>query len=92
METPTAYAAIRTRFFGQTNKKGARIIANRSATGCTFNLAERITKHYDYELDSLNNHYEAAALFLAKYNQFKTAMISKEGLCFDNDYYWTWRT
>ena len=91
-ETPTAYAAIRTRFFGPTNTKGARIIANRSATGCPFNLAERITKHYDYELDALNNHYEAAALFLAKYNQFKTPMINKEGLCFDNDYYWTWRT
>ena len=89
-ETPTAYAAIRTRFYGPTNTKGARIVANRPATG--WSKAERITMHYDYELDALRNHHAAAALFLAKYNEYETAVISNEGLCFDNDYYWTWRT
>lgn len=45
--------AIRTRFKGPTNSRGARIIAD-----CD---ARRITVSWDYSLSTIENHREAAA-------------------------------
>ena len=73
---PHSYAAIRTRFYGPTNTKGARIVAMRPAT--TFSPAERLTMAYDYELGDTGSHHAAAVLFLAKFNPYPVT-IKPEG-------------
>tara|TARA_R110000772_G_scaffold17541_1_gene48841 strand:- start:958 stop:1263 length:306 start_codon:yes stop_codon:yes gene_type:complete len=87
MTTPTSYSAIRTRFYGPTNTKGARIVAYQP--GNTFNPAERLTMAYDYELGDTGSHHAAAVLFIAKFNEYAVA-INPEGLSFNGDMFWTW--
>jgi hypothetical protein len=88
MTTPTSYAAIRTRFYGPTNTKGARIVATRPAT--TFTPAERLTMAYDYELGDTGSHHAAAVLFLAKFNEYPVS-INPDGMCWNGDMFWTWK-
>tara|TARA_R110000803_G_scaffold201894_2_gene266829 strand:- start:870 stop:1169 length:300 start_codon:yes stop_codon:yes gene_type:complete len=82
----TPRAAIRTRYFGPTNSSGSRIVAYREAN---YGIpAQKLTVGYHYDLNSEQNHYEAAQYFLDKYNQGNTA--SRKPLVFNNDYYWAW--
>ena len=82
MTIPTARSAIRTRYHGPTNTRGSRFIATDGKN--------RVTVPYDYGLDSTENHSAAAQAFLDKHNPFETKLVAN-GLCFDNDYYWTWK-
>ena len=85
-DTITPRAAIRTRYFGPTNSSGSRIVAYREGA---FDMpAQKLTMGYHYELNSEENHHEAAQQFLLKYNHGNTA--SRKPLVFNNDYYWTW--
>lgn len=86
-EKPTSYAAIRTRFYGPTNTKGARIVAMRPAT--TFAPAERLTMAYDYELGDIGSHHAAAVLFLAKFNPYPVS-IKPDAMAFNGDMFWSW--
>lgn len=84
---PNAYAAIRTRYYGATNTKGARIVATRPRT--PFSPAERLTMAYDHALGDTGSHHAAAALFLAKYNHLPVS-IKPDAMAFDGDLFWTW--
>lgn len=82
-----ARAAIRTRFHGPTNSKGARISAYREGR-CDI-PAERIYTDYEYGMNSEENHARAAQKFLDKFNMGN--IVDSNGLCFDGDYFWTWK-
>jgi hypothetical protein len=78
-------AAIRTRFHGPTNAKGSRVSATR---GVDFNgVTKRVTIPYDYGHGE-GNHLAAAQAFLDKHQP--GCIVDPRGLCFDNDYFWTW--
>lgn len=87
MTKPVSHAAIRTRFHGPTNTKGARIVALRPAT--TFTPEKRLTMPYDYELGDTGSHHAAAVLFLAKFNDYPVC-IKPEGMSWNGDMFWTW--
>ena len=84
MTNPTARSAIRTRYHGPTDTRGSRFIATGGESRVT------VTVPYDYGLDPTENHSAAAQAFLDKHNPFETKLVAN-GLCFDNDYYWTWK-
>ena len=88
-ETPTAYASIRTRFYGPTNTKGARIIAKRQAT--TFSHTESLSMAYDYALGDVGSHHAAAVAFLAEFNHYAVS-INPTAMSYDGDLYWSWTT
>tara|TARA_R110000822_G_scaffold33328_4_gene95113 strand:- start:7 stop:312 length:306 start_codon:yes stop_codon:yes gene_type:complete len=81
-----ARAAIRTRFHGPTNTRGARISAYRE--GWSDIPSEKVYVHYEYGMNADENHHAAAQTFLDKFNKGNVA--SKRPLCFDGDYFWTW--
>jgi hypothetical protein len=82
MKNPTAQSAIRTRYHGPTNTKGSRFSATYDGN--------RVTVSYDYGLNPTENHCIAAQAFLEKHNPFETK-LETNALCFDNDFYWTWK-
>jgi len=75
-------SAIRTRYHGATNYKGARI----SATDGN----KRIFVPYDYSLNTAENHCAAAQTFFDKDERFKIKVKKRSGLVFNGDYFWTW--
>ena len=75
-------SAIRTRYHGATNYTGARI----SATDGN----KRIFFPYDYSKNVNENHCAAAQTFFDKDERFNIEVKKGSGLCFKNDYYWTW--
>ena len=81
-------SAIRTRYHGATNYKGARI----SATDGN----KRIFVPYDYSKNGNENHCQAAQAFLDKgflYRNDDTFIFQVDGssgLVFSGDYFWTW--
>tara|TARA_R100001082_G_C4355972_1_gene156909 strand:- start:954 stop:1262 length:309 start_codon:yes stop_codon:yes gene_type:complete len=87
-------AAIRTRYAGPTNSRGSRIIVTDSKF---FDEArQRHTYDWDHALDVNENHAQAAQEFLDRYHNStryhgNKNVIDGPGLCFDNDFYWTWR-
>jgi hypothetical protein len=87
-KTLNSYAAIRTRYHGATNTKGARIVAMRPGYGA-FGPPERLTMGYDYELGDTGSHHAAAVLFVAKYNPYPVS-IKPDAMAYDGDMFWTW--
>lgn len=81
-----ARSAIRTRYHGPTNSRGARISAYRE--GWSDIPAERIYVNYNYGFAPDMNHATAAQAFLDKFNHGN--IVSLRPYCFDGDYYWTW--
>lgn len=84
--------AIRTRYAGPTNSRGARIIVT--------DKARRLIHDWDHALDVTENHAQAAQEFLDRhYNAIRyldervpnKIVIDGPGLYFDDDFYWTWR-
>ena len=84
---PYAQAAIRTRYHGPTDTKGARITASRA--GDFILPAQRVTIPYPHELDRDEAHAAAAMAFLDRHTP--GAVLEPQGLCFAGDYFWTWR-
>jgi hypothetical protein len=82
MTNSTARSAIRTRYHGPTNTRGSRFIATDGVN--------RITVPYNYDTDKTENHCIAAQAFLDKHNPYETK-LNTNALCFDNDFYWTWK-
>ena len=76
-ETPTSSNAIRTRYSGTSPSITATANGNRVRVG------------YDHALSATANHAAAAQAYLDKHNEFETK-LNIDGLCFDNDYFWTW--
>ena len=76
-DKPTARNAIRTRYSGTSSTVAA------TANG------KRIRVGYDHALDATANHAAAAQAYLDEHNEFETKLVPN-GLCFDNDYFWTW--
>ena len=68
--------AIRTRYYGATNSRGARIIATAEAGS--------IVMPYDYALDAELNHRNAAELLMQRFNWQGVY----RGGWFDDAYYW----
>jgi hypothetical protein len=85
--------AIRTRYAGPTNTRGSRIIVTDSRY---FDEPRNRHVHYwDYEADANENHARAAQEFLNRFygdkNEVPRYVIDGPGLCFDDDFYFTWR-
>lgn len=82
-------AAIRTRYVGPTNTRGSRIIVTNSRY---FDDPRwRHTYNWDYGRDVNENHAQAAQEFLDRFHTDHAHVIDGPGLCFDDDFYWTWR-
>ena len=87
--TTTTRAAIRTRYAGPPNSRGSRIIVTDSRF---FDEArQRHTYDWNHALDVNENHAQAAQEFLDRFHTDYTHVIDGHGLCFDDDFYWTWR-
>ena len=82
-----ARAAIRTRFHGPTNARGARISAYRE--GWADIPAQKIFLDYEYGMNGDENHANAAQQFLDKFNPGN--VLNCRTYCFDGDYFWTWK-
>ena len=75
--------AIRTRYYGPTNYRGARIIA-------TSDDGQRLTfKLGCHPGNAQEQHRDAAQAWLDKFNPYG-AKVTEPGAGFGGDYYWTW--
>lgn len=83
----TARAAIRTRYHGPTNFNQSRISAYREGFGDI--KTQRVFVNFEYGASIEENHARAAQAFADKFLR-DGAKIDPRGLCFDNDYFWTW--
>jgi hypothetical protein len=86
--------AIRTRYAGPTNTRGSRIIVTDSRY--FDDPRRRHTYDWDHARDVNENHAQAAQEFLDRYHNAtryhgNKNVIDGPGLCFDDDFYWTWR-
>ena len=81
--------AIRTRYAGPTNTRGSQIIVTDSRY---FDRPRNRHIHdWDYEIDADENHARAAQEFLDRFHTDHAHVIDGPGLCFDDDFYFTWR-
>jgi len=90
--------SIRTRYHGPTNTKQSRISV--ICYGYSDGKRKRLFVNYDHDLTGSENHAAAAQAWLDKHNPggpIRDEVLSRRntvampGLCFDEDYFWTWR-
>ena len=97
-ETDTRQS-IRTRYHGPTNKKQSRISV--ICCGYSDGKRKRLFVNYDHDLTGSENHAAAAQAWLDKHNPGRESAtrpgylrrnkVAMPGLCFDEDFFWTWR-
>ena len=105
MKNADTRQSIRTRYHGPGNYKGARISVD--SYGYSTGDRRRIYVDYDHTLDCNGNHAAAAQAWLDKHNPGGRTLlagggapdeimercneVAMPGLCFDGDYFWTWK-
>ena len=87
MKKADTRASLRTRYHGPTNYRPARVSAYRR--GFSDQPGDRIVVSWDHGLDTDENHYAAAQAFAREFLRPQAEIVPR-GLCFDNDFFWTW--
>jgi hypothetical protein len=87
MRLSNTRGAIRSRYVGPTNHRGSRIIV----TDGKDRLGNKHTYHWNYALDTGENHRAAAAEFLEKHNPYAET-VGAVSYCFEGDYYHAWES
>ena len=80
---PQVSNAIKTKYLSATDFRGSRIQA-------TTHQGLRITVSWDYELNTDDNHANAARQWIKKFGS-EDVQLDYAGLVFGGDYYWTWK-
>jgi len=88
MKKAETRASLRTRYHGPSAASdNGRISAYRP--GFSDQPGDKIFVSWDHGLNTDENHYAAAQAFARKFLRPQAEIVPR-GLCFDNDFFWTW--